>query len=148
MQLGFFNMVLGGVMHSKENHQCPMVVAVAFVLAFSSSPDSSNRLLSNNQGSNEVGLPLPTLDLLEDGHRSIDELMALYNSGLNKATDAQKGAQIVGDAMGTYQISDKVATEAVAMETDLFEVDEFRARGRVNNLEFLLNMRCQGRRWT
>ena len=91
---------------------------------------------------------MPTLDLLEDGHRSIDELMALYNSGLNKATDAQKGAQIVGDAMGTYQISDKVATEAVAMETDLFEVDEFRARGRVNNLEFLLNMRCQGRRWT
>ena len=49
---------------------------------------------SNNQGSNEVGLPLPTLDLLEDGPWSIDELMALYNSGLKNATDAQKGAQI------------------------------------------------------
>ncbi|KAJ8628637.1 hypothetical protein MRB53_021960 [Persea americana] len=90
---------------------------------------------SNNQGSNEVGLPLPTLDLTEDGRRSIDELMALYNSGLNKATDAHKGAQMVSDALRTYQISDKAATEAVAMETGFFEVDEsFQGQGMGEHL--------------
>lgn len=56
----------------------------------------------------------------------IDELMALYKSGMMGATDAgdREGSQAVNDVIMTNQSLDKEAGEAVAMINDLVEGDE------------------------